>query len=78
MLIIHVLRSHPESPERLKQIWAKLNALGLAQRCVLLPSRSATDDEIESVHTYVVMVLIYNLHTYMHINDIPVIQQGAS
>lgn len=50
--------SHPESPDRLRSIWSKLNELGLAQRCLHLPSRLASSEEIESVHTHDHVVLM--------------------
>uniref|UniRef100_A0A1D2A3D2 Histone deacetylase domain-containing protein n=1 Tax=Auxenochlorella protothecoides TaxID=3075 RepID=A0A1D2A3D2_AUXPR len=43
--------AHPERPERLRAVWARLQAAELAERCVRLPSRPATDAELEAVHS---------------------------
>ncbi|XP_036617781.1 polyamine deacetylase HDAC10 isoform X3 [Trichosurus vulpecula] len=47
-----------EGPERLTATYAKLCHRGLAQRCVRLPAREATEEELELVHSpeYVAVV----------------------
>lgn len=42
---------HPEKPSRAKRIVAKLKENGLFDRCKLVPSRIATDEEIGLIHT---------------------------
>lgn len=42
---------HPERPDRVRAVWARLQAAELAGRCVRLPCRLATDAELEAVHT---------------------------
>ncbi|CAN6225983.1 unnamed protein product [Urochloa humidicola] len=42
---------HPENPERLRAIWRKLNAEGVASRCVALKAKEAEDKYIASVHS---------------------------
>ncbi|KAG2646674.1 hypothetical protein PVAP13_2KG526600 [Panicum virgatum] len=42
---------HPENPERLRAIWRKLNAEGVASRCVVLKAKEAEDKYIASVHS---------------------------
>ncbi|XP_062188769.1 histone deacetylase 5-like [Phragmites australis] len=42
---------HPENPERLRAIWRKLNAEGIASRCVALKAKEAEDKYIASVHS---------------------------
>lgn len=42
---------HPEKPERLRSIISKLTEYGLVERCVTVPSRVATDDELLLVHS---------------------------
>lgn len=42
---------HPECPERISRIYEQLNKDGLAQRCLRLPARDATEAEILTVHT---------------------------
>ncbi|EER97493.1 hypothetical protein BDA96_02G383800 [Sorghum bicolor] len=42
---------HPENPERLRAIWRKLNAEGVAPRCVALKAKEAEDKYIASVHS---------------------------
>ncbi|TVU38086.1 hypothetical protein EJB05_11436 [Eragrostis curvula] len=42
---------HPENPERLRSIWRKLNAEGVASRCVALKAKEAKDKHIASVHS---------------------------
>lgn len=47
----HVCFGHPESPDRIRRIWAMLESMGLVARCLRLPSRDATDEELRSVHS---------------------------
>nr|CAB3454882.1 unnamed protein product [Digitaria exilis] len=42
---------HPENPERLRAIWRKLDAEGVASRCVALKAKEAEDKYIASVHS---------------------------
>jgi acetoin utilization deacetylase AcuC-like enzyme len=42
---------HPEHPGRLPAIQARLEADGLARRCVRVPAREATREELERIHT---------------------------
>eukprot|EP00930_Biecheleria_cincta_P006307 TRINITY_DN10729_c0_g3_i1.p1 TRINITY_DN10729_c0_g3~~TRINITY_DN10729_c0_g3_i1.p1 ORF type:complete len:804 (-),score=126.43 TRINITY_DN10729_c0_g3_i1:433-2844(-) len=42
---------HPEQPARITQIFKRLEDEGLVQRCVRLPCRAATKDELELKHT---------------------------
>ncbi|XP_074063017.1 protein deacetylase HDAC6 isoform X2 [Macrotis lagotis] len=42
---------HPERPERIAQITQRLADLGLTPRCLSLPARSATDQELLSCHS---------------------------
>ncbi|WVZ66611.1 hypothetical protein U9M48_015802 [Paspalum notatum var. saurae] len=42
---------HPENPERLRAIWRKLNAEGVASRCVVLKAKEAEDKYIAAVHS---------------------------
>ncbi|KAL6656912.1 hypothetical protein ACP70R_004692 [Stipagrostis hirtigluma subsp. patula] len=42
---------HPENPERLRSIWRKLKAEGVASRCVLLQAKEADEKYIASVHS---------------------------
>jgi len=42
---------HPEHPGRLEAIWHCLEEEGLAQRCLRVPAREATRDELARVHT---------------------------
>nr|XP_020832078.1 histone deacetylase 6 isoform X3 [Phascolarctos cinereus] len=42
---------HPERPERIAQIAQHHTELGLSPRCLPLPARSATDDELLSCHS---------------------------
>ncbi|KAF8664173.1 hypothetical protein HU200_054921 [Digitaria exilis] len=42
---------HPENPERLRSIWRKLTAEGIASRCVALKAKEAEDKYIASVHS---------------------------
>eukprot|EP00897_Mesotaenium_endlicherianum_P009829 jgi/Mesen1/8875/ME000530S08285 len=45
------LSDHPEQPARISSIYACLEKFGLAQRCVRVEAREATDGELRSVHT---------------------------
>ncbi|CAI5483470.1 unnamed protein product [Closterium sp. Yama58-4] len=42
---------HPEQPARIHRIFSYLQSTGLAQRCIRVPAREATDEELQSVHT---------------------------
>ena len=42
---------HPERPDRLRAIRQHLEALGLWQRCDVMPAREATAAELELIHT---------------------------
>lgn len=42
---------HPECPDRISRIWAQLTEDGLAQRCLHLPARNATEEELVTVHS---------------------------
>ncbi|XP_047064907.1 histone deacetylase 5-like [Lolium rigidum] len=42
---------HPENPERLRAIWRKLAAEGIASRCQVLEAKEANESHIASVHT---------------------------
>ncbi|CAE8636739.1 unnamed protein product [Polarella glacialis] len=42
---------HPEQPARITRIFERLEQEGLAQRCVRLPCRPATKEELELKHT---------------------------
>ncbi|KAG2497442.1 hypothetical protein HYH03_004597 [Edaphochlamys debaryana] len=42
---------HPERPERVSELVATLESTGLADRCVKLPPRSATDAELLACHS---------------------------
>lgn len=41
---------HVEQPSRISRIYEKLEKDGLAERCVRVPARKATKEELESVH----------------------------
>lgn len=41
---------HPERPDRLRAIWAKMDALDLRARCVQVDPRPATMEELNRVH----------------------------
>ena len=45
------LKSHPERPTRITSIEKKLKDEGLFQECLHLESRSATEDELNLIHT---------------------------
>ncbi|KAG0492654.1 hypothetical protein HPP92_006052 [Vanilla planifolia] len=53
--------SHPESPERIRAIWRKLESEGIPERCILLNVMEAEDDIIASVHTRDYIELIKNI-----------------
>ncbi|NWV72640.1 HDAC6 deacetylase, partial [Dasyornis broadbenti] len=42
---------HPESPQRLSRVLQRLQELGLAQRCLRVPPRPATPQELRACHT---------------------------
>lgn len=42
---------HPESPQRLKAVYARLKSSGLFDKTVRLPLREVTDEELNKVHT---------------------------
>ncbi|XP_033367458.1 histone deacetylase 6 [Parus major] len=42
---------HPECPQRLSRVLQRLQELGLAQRCLPLPSRPATPRQLHACHT---------------------------
>jgi len=42
---------HPEHPGRLEAIWRRLEEDGLAARCVRVPARAASDEELLAIHT---------------------------
>lgn len=42
---------HPENPERLAAIWARLDGAGIARRCLRVRAREATREELLAVHT---------------------------
>ncbi len=46
---------HPEQPERLRAIWEHLGSEGLIGRCEQVSARRATDAEIETVHSPVLI-----------------------
>jgi hypothetical protein len=43
-------KHHPEHPTRVRAIFCALEDQGLAQRCVRIPAREATPEELLSVH----------------------------
>jgi hypothetical protein len=43
---------HPERPDRLRAVTARLAASGLARRCRRVPARPASDEELLRVHTH--------------------------
>jgi histone deacetylase 6 len=47
----HAPYEHPEHPDRLSAIWARLEEDGLAARCQRIAAREASGEEIEAVHT---------------------------
>ncbi|CAN6850705.1 unnamed protein product, partial [Brassica oleracea] len=54
---------HPECPNRIKAIWAKLQLTGLAQRCVVLGGSKAEDKHLQLVHTKEHVNLVKRLST---------------
>uniref|UniRef100_M4EKM2 histone deacetylase n=1 Tax=Brassica campestris TaxID=3711 RepID=M4EKM2_BRACM len=54
---------HPECPNRIKAIWAKLQLTGLAQRCVVLGGSKAEDKHLQLVHTKEHVNLVKSLST---------------
>ncbi|KAG8388723.1 hypothetical protein BUALT_Bualt02G0155000 [Buddleja alternifolia] len=42
---------HPENPNRIRAVWDKLNASGVAQRCVVLNAKKAKDHQLALVHS---------------------------
>lgn len=52
---------HPENPNRIKVIWDKLNASGIAQRCVVLDAKEAEDKYLALVHSKYHIDLIKNI-----------------
>ncbi|KAG8099434.1 hypothetical protein GUJ93_ZPchr0013g36706 [Zizania palustris] len=54
---------HPENPERLRAIWRKLSAEGVASRCVLLKAKEAEEKCIASVHSQNHIKLIRRIST---------------
>ncbi|KAK4477805.1 hypothetical protein RD792_017067 [Penstemon davidsonii] len=53
--------SHPENPNRIRVIWDMLNSSGVAQRCVVLNAREASDKYLALVHTKNHINLIKNI-----------------
>jgi histone deacetylase 6 len=51
MMLHHQQNTHPEKPQRIKEIWNFLEEEGLVARCERVQSRRATDEEILHVHT---------------------------
>ncbi|OQR72538.1 histone deacetylase 6-like [Tropilaelaps mercedesae] len=43
--------SHPECPERFSLSLERVQEYGLDQRCVILPSRAATEEELQLIHS---------------------------
>ncbi|KAL7115012.1 hypothetical protein ACP275_04G157300 [Erythranthe tilingii] len=52
---------HVENPNRIRAIWDKLNASGLAQRCIVLNAKEAKDNHLASVHSEKHIKLIKNI-----------------
>ncbi|NXQ57252.1 HDAC6 deacetylase, partial [Anthoscopus minutus] len=42
---------HPECPQRLSRVLQRLQELGLAQRCLRVPARAATLQQLHACHT---------------------------
>ena len=53
---------HPEQPTRVRAIFSILEERGLAQRCVRIPAREATPNELLSVHDADYVQTMCNLH----------------
>ena len=49
---------HPERPQRVEAIVAHMLATGVYQRCVALPCREVTDEELATVHTQDVLTTV--------------------
>ncbi|KAH0688307.1 hypothetical protein KY284_018860 [Solanum tuberosum] len=45
-----ILKDHPESPDRIYEIWNKLQHSGIAQRCTVMGGKEAKDEHISLVH----------------------------
>src|SRR5690349_1431537 len=43
--------THPEKPDRIKEIFACHRNFGLLERCIHIESRKATDEELLLIHT---------------------------
>lgn len=50
-MCLHEEDGHPEQPDRIRKIFAKMNAENLLSKCTIMPAREATDEEILTVHT---------------------------
>jgi histone deacetylase 6 len=44
------LKDHPEQPARVSRIWEELAEQSLVERCVRVPAREATTEELLAVH----------------------------
>jgi hypothetical protein len=54
-------KSHPECPQRIESIEAELRKQGLIEKCVLIPCRNATHEEVLSVHAKEVNKISFTL-----------------
>ena len=52
------LGTHIEHPGRLQSIYSRLQAVGLVTYCQRVKSRKATMAELQSVHRYVVFMMV--------------------
>lgn len=52
---------HPETPNRIRAIWDKLQTTGITDRCVLLDAKEAEDKHLLAVHTKNHVNLIKNI-----------------
>ncbi|EYU23514.1 hypothetical protein MIMGU_mgv1a023963mg [Erythranthe guttata] len=52
---------HDENPNRIRAIWDKLNASGLAQRCIVSNGKEAKDNHLALVHSEKHIKLIKNI-----------------
>ena len=50
-LFFNLFSNHCERPGRILAIWKGLKSCGLNERCIMIPSRSATKEEILLVHS---------------------------
>jgi histone deacetylase 6 len=50
--------AHPEHPGRLEAIRDRLDRAGLAERCLAVPAREATDEELLRIHTPALLALV--------------------